>query len=238
MKFYFTSAIVLILASCSNEGNQLEATPESMTEESVTESESSATTVEILEETEKPQLKKKNQVNDYAEFFLGTKVVDAPDDLDYEHGLNHYYKLLDVANGYAEVTGAYEGEDHFAIWRMANGHDLVGYTSMGCGPVCSYEARFYEIDGDESTEVTETILPWNELNAHAEKIKTKVIESFGELEYDDTEYIFQLPQKGTSMEVYISLSANDFEFPIVLLSWDKTKFSISKKYEKIPEPNS
>lgn len=178
-------------------------------------------------------LKEKNQVTDYAEHFLGAKVFEDREKMNYENGDMHYYDILDVKNGFARVTGAYEGSYDFAIWRMANGNDLVGKTSMGCGPVCDYDFYFYEIANMESKDVTETILPMSEINSHLEKIRKKVTEKYM-IEDEESQLLLKLPQKGTSMDVYISMNYNEIEFPILNLTWNKEKFVIAKKIEEIP----
>src|SRR5690349_2670099 len=76
------------------------------------------------------ELKEKNQITDYAEFFLQAPVFKDREKMDWNAGASatlshqHYYEVLDIENGYAEVTGSYEGKHTFAIWRMANGNNL------------------------------------------------------------------------------------------------------------------
>jgi len=180
------------------------------------------------------ELKEKNQVNDYAEYFLQAKVFDDHTKMNYEQGDMHYYEVLDIKNGYAKVTGAYEGSYTFAIWRMANGNDLVGKTSMSCGPVCDYTYEFFEITPDGDLNVTKTVLPQKEISEHC---KFMVDKAMAEEKMDQSvksQMLFELPQQGTDIQVYLSLNSNELEFPLLTLSWDKSKFTISKKFDVIP----
>lgn len=234
MKNYFLICPIILLFSC---GNTTDNTNDTSIDSTTTIDANNETTIESGT-TDSAQiqvipLKEKNQVTDYVEHFLGAKVFEDREKMNYENGDMHFYEILDVKNGFARVTGAYEGSYDFAIWRMANGNDLVGKTSKGCGPVCDYDFNFYEIANMESKDVTETILPMSEINSHHEKIRKEITRIYA-IEDEESQLLFKLPQKGTSMDVYISMNYNEIEFPILNLSWNKEKFVIAKKIEEIP----
>lgn len=233
MKYAFLSALTFLLIACGSsennaEENSAETNPvetDSVPNPDQGEPDTSSTLIE---------LKEKNQVNDYAEYFLQGKVFEDREKMDFEKGDMHYYETLDLKNGYASVTGAYEGSYQFAIWRMANGNDLVGKTSMACGPVCDYNFSFYEITADGDIDVTDQIMPMDEIQKQRQKMEDKATAD-GKMEKDSfTQLRFILPQKGTSMDVYLSMNSNELEFPIVTLSWNKEKFTVSKKFDVIP----
>lgn len=234
MKYVHLSTLIFAVTSCGSSENQETKTPENVatTEVDTTipvESEIVQVSDEIIE------LKEKNQVNDYAEYFLQAKVFEDPEQMNFEKGDMHYYEILDLKNGYASINGAYEGNYQFAIWRMFNGNDLVGKTSSACGPVCNYKVSFYEITPQGDVEVTETIMPMAEIEKQRQKLESRA-KAEGKMDEEfDTQLKFILPQKGTSMDVYLSMNGNELEFPIVTLSWDKLKFTVSKKHELIPE---
>lgn len=171
------------------------------------------------------------QINDYAEHFMEAEIKLSSEDMDYEAGDMWFYETLDVKGGYAAVTGAVEGSIIFAMWRMENGNDLIGRTAASCGPVCDYSYEFYEQNGEEGEVATNTLLPMGEIEEHRKKIHDQLNERY-EYEYEeDCQIYFELPKKGTSMYVHISAGANEHEFRLAKLKWDKKKFSIEEKYE-------
>lgn len=171
------------------------------------------------------------QINDYVEKHLQSTVAKNSDEMDYEAGDIYFYSVLDVKGGYAEVNGAFEGVMHFCLWRMDNGNDLFAYSSASCGPVCDYSFEMWECkDGEFGDPVTRQLLPWDDMKKYQNKIWEGVMSRYEVDRGDGCQFDFKLPQKGTSMEVWISVGANDYEFPLLLLSWDKKKFSIKEKY--------
>jgi hypothetical protein len=234
MKYFYLATLMLILTACGSSENQDSTTAD----DSASRETDTAVTVEA--EINEPihetiELKEKNQVNDYAEYFLQAKVFEDPSSMDFEKGDMHYYETLDLKNGYAAITGAYEGSYQFAIWRMANGNDLVGKTSSECGPGCNYKFTLYEITKDGDIDVTEALIPMDDIEKQRQKLESKA-KAEGRMEEEfNSQLKFILPQKGTSMDVYLSMNLNELEFPIVTLSWDRSKFTISKKFEEIPE---
>ena len=234
MKYFYLATLMLILSACGSSENQDSTTAD----DSASRETDTAVTVEA--EINEPihetiELKEINQVNDYAEYFLQAKVFEDPSSMDFEKGDMHYYETLDLKNGYAAITGAYEGSYQFAIWRMANGNDLVGKTSSECGPGCNYKFTLYEITKDGDIDVTEALIPMDDIEKQRQKLESKA-KAEGKMEEEfNSQLKFILPQKGTSMDVYLSMNLNELEFPIVTLSWDKSKFTISKKFEEIPE---
>lgn len=228
----FLIAVTTCFISCNGEQNTTATTENTNETEQVNASENSVDTVEA--NVPEIKLKEKNQINDYAEYFLQGKIKDKSEDMNYENGDMHYYEILDIANGYCRVSGMYEGWYEMAVWRMENGNDLIGMFSAGCGPVCEYSIHFYEVNADSDKEVTNDVLPMKEIEAHAEKMKEQALQEDVLIEGDMTGLKFIIPQKGTSMDVYLSINSNELEFPIITLSWDKKKFNISKKHSNIP----
>lgn len=223
--------IFSLLISCG--GNEGETVAENGSSE--VEQESSAEEVvlgdEMSEEVVEEGREGPMQIDDYAALLLEADIKASSDEMSYENGDQHFFQINDVKGGYAEVTGAYEGAYEFALWRMADGSDLVGQTSRFCGPVCGYSHQFFKFDAEgNKTDVTTDILPWKEIDAHKENMAEAIREK-EELEYEeDVDLWFQLPRKGTSMEVSISMGANEIEAPMMKLSWDKEKFSVEAKY--------
>jgi len=237
MKNYFLTSSFLLLLSCGGTNDESFGANETNTDTVLTtdglHDSNSTNSIDNSEQIQIIPLKEKNQITDYVEHFLGGKVFEDKEKMDFKKGDIHFYEILDVKNGFARVTGYYEASYDFAVWRMANGNDLVGKTSKSCGPVCDYAFNFFEIANIDAKDVTETILPMNELNSHSAKIRKKVTDRYV-IEDEESQLIFMLPQKGTSMDVYISMNYNEIEFPILNLSWNKEKFVIAKKIEEIP----
>ena len=225
------------LIACSSEPEVAETSEGSVTEEIIEEAQTEdneaieAPTIEIEDVVE---VANENwQINDYVEFILDTKVGEGFDDA--EEPYFHHYTDLDIGAGYAEVTGAYEGASTYVLWRMANGNDLIGTTSYGCGPVCDYSYLFQEYDGTKATDVSKSTLPQDEISAHFEKIEKEMQKKYPELTDDPNgQYMYSLPKEGTDLTLFMSYHLNDFEFPIMVLSWDKEKFSVKKKISELP----
>ena len=231
---FSTLVVVLIATACAQQETE-QSTENKPTENDSTNSVGNPELVDtaLVDTNHVTELKKQNQVTDYAEYFLQVKIVRSSDQLQTDNGIYHYYETLDIANGFARITGAYEGSDEFVIWRMSDGSDLVGHTSTSCGPVCSYHTVFYQCKDGKDEDVTGTILPWKEMEKHLAAVNEKVKAKY-DLESDEPQFMFQLPQKGTDMDVWYSNNLNDFEFIMMTLSWDKQKFSVKKKYDEVP----
>lgn len=231
--------IGLILVACSGEST----TDENI--EIISEDSSSAETVEEIEDYaevetnyEEPEEGHVWQINNYVEYLLNAKVFDDPEEMDYEAGDMWYYERLNINGGYARVTGAIEGNMEFGLWRMDNGHDLIGKTSMGCGPVCDYSYTFYELDKNKGGEVSEDILPMKSIEEHQAKVYKLVIEKYPDLEYpDDQQLRLFIPQGGTSMKVNLVVGADEVEVPLLKLAWDKQRFFVEALYENVPDLN-
>ena len=225
-----------LLLSCAEESSQKESNEVELTEEIVQEDKAVEEIIEApaIEIEEVVEVENENwQIDDYVHFILGTKVGNTFEDA--EEPYYHHYMDLDIGAGYAEVTGAYEGASTYVLWRMGNGNDLIGTTSYGCGPVCDYSYLFQEYDGTKATDVTETILPQEEIAAHFEKIEKEMQDKYPDFTDDPHgQYMYQLPKEGTDLTLYMSYHLNDFEFPIMVLSWDKEKFSVKEKMSDLP----
>lgn len=223
-------ATAFLIIACNNESNPSPSTSEEPAETTTKQPQ------ELIVESDVPSsifyLKDENLITDYAEFFLETKIYNTPEEMTAGNG-SYYYETIDVKNGFAVVSGTFEGSYTLAVWHMANGEDLVGKTSMGCGPVCDYSFDFYQVRAQLVNDVTSTIVPINEINEHKEKMLTKLNKKH-EVDDHNPQLKFVLPQKGTSIEVYLSVDANEYEFPILRLDWNKEEFFIGKKYEEIP----
>ena len=176
------------------------------------------------------------QIDDYAESILGSKIYKDVDSKPEQDGSIIYYQTLDLKGGYAVVTGPFEGYHEFALWRTDKGYDVIGKLTVGCGPVCDYESRFFERDGEHGSENTETIVPWDEINKHAEKLLPRILETYKGIEYsEDHQIVFNLPQKGTSMEVDLVVGADEVRVPILNLGWNKSEFYVLELYEELNE---
>lgn len=234
--FLFVTSFVIFACGPEEpvEEVNIETSEEEVAEEELSaESTSNVAAPEIVVE-EVVDVKNENwQINDYVEFILDTKVAEGFEDA--EEPYFHHYTDLDIGAGYAEVTGAYEGASTYVLWRMANGNDLIGTTSYGCGPVCDYSYSFQEYNGTTATDVSKTILPQSEISEHFNKIEKQMQEKYPDLTDDPYgQYMYSLPKEGTDLTLYMSYHLNDFEFPIMVLSWDKEKFSVKKKMSELP----
>lgn len=215
--------VILVLTACGGNENATESSTEQPVDD-----------VTIVQEYVEPEKGHVWQINDYAENLVNSKIYEDMDAV-MEHGGSLYYEVLDINNGYARVTGAFEGWYEFVLWRMEDGSDLVGYLSAGCGPVCDYTYFFYNYKDGVKTEITDQVLPLDEMDEYSDIQYIKIIEKYPDLEYpQDVFYKFNFPQQGTSMMVDYVVGAEEVEMPMFLLSWDKSKFSVEETYDKIP----
>lgn len=225
--------ISIFVLSCS--GNH---TIEQPNEENFSSEENGPEEIIILETSEdtieySSEIKKNMQIDEYVEFLLGDKVSKEPPSGNVT-GMGYFYSDLDVKGGYAEVSGAFEGGMTYVLWRMENGADLIGRTNYECGPVCGYDYEFWIFENENQREAKAEVLPLKEMESHFKSVEKAMIQKYPDLEDPEGQYMLTLPKKGTSIIVNMSINLNDFEFPIMELSWDKTKFSVSKKYDDLP----
>src|SRR5690606_38265214 len=169
-KISLYSAMFFFLSACGSEHESKENL-DTDTQDSLSGDSSTNDTViqdELQMESEEYLLTKDNsvwQIDNYAESLLNHKIT-TPEKADRSGGDYLIYETIDLKGGFVAVTGAFEGRHEFALWRMKNGYDLIGWYTTGCGPVCAYDCKFYEREGEQGAEITETILPLDEMNAH------------------------------------------------------------------------
>ena len=114
--------------------------------------------------------------------------------------------------------------------------DLVGRMAVGCGPACDYKFNFYYCNGEEYSEAGDELFPWDEMLEHQEVMYQKGLKKYGEFDYsEDKQLRFAFPQKGTSMDVHLILGADEIEYRIIKLGWNKTNFFIEKLYHEISD---
>lgn len=141
-----------------------------------------------------------------------------------------FFQVLDPQNGYASVTGAFEGWMEFTYWNRADGTMLLAETAAGCGPVCDQSLYFYSFSkgSDEFTQLElEDVIPTTEIDSHVELMADRGFEQF-EMEGDDFFPWYTLPQEGTSILIEMDMDLNEIVFPIMELSWNKERFEVSK----------
>lgn len=190
---------------------------------------------EIIEEEQESVEIDEWQINHYAEYILNEKIAESAESYDVSRGDNLYYETLDAAGGFANVTGAFEGWHEFVLWRMDSGEDLVIQMTVGCGPVCDYDFKFFKGNGNEIAEIKpDLIMPMGEITTHQNLMHTKALEKYPDLDYaEDCQLVFNLPQKGTSIEVDIVIGADEVQVPILQLGWNKSTFFVNELYESI-----
>ncbi|MBD3638726.1 MAG: hypothetical protein HUJ25_15340 [Crocinitomicaceae bacterium] len=239
-KVFLIPGVVALLFSCGssdNETNTESTESESLTEETVELSEE-GTVLEEENETYTPEnIDGIWQIDDYAELFTGTKIYKSQKDVP-EDALSYgsYYLTLDTKGGYAHVTGPYEGWSEYVLWRMKDGNDLLGTMSAGCGPACDYNFDFYIMNNGEKIGDGNRLIPRMEIEDFGASLMPQILEEFEAIEYkEDYQFYYNFPQQGTSMEVDIIVGADEVRIPIILLSWDKEKFSVEKKYTELYE---
>lgn len=240
MKKYYILPLALLFFACGAENTEDSATGQQPGEDQ--EKVSPEEAVEEIESTEVvPTYEPENkdgvwQIDDYAEMFVGSKIYNSAEDVpDDKRGSAQYYRQLDIKGGFAHVTGTYEGWNEYVLWRMKDGHDLLGTVSVGCGPVCTYDYVFYKCKNGEYEKASMAqLFPMAEMDDHAEVMHKKILDKFEYFDYpNDKTYIFIFPQKGTSMEVELMVGADEIQVPILRLSWDGGRFSIEKKYTEV-----
>lgn len=243
MKKLYLIPLTLILFACGSESSTEGSSEDTVTVDTTSEAEATEEVVagdNFTELTEYiPENKDGNwQIDDYVEIFTQGKVYKNGEAYsESEDWSSSFYEILDISGGYARITGGYEGWSEYVLWRMKDGTDLLGTMSAGCGPVCEYNYKFYKCQGPEMNEVSRaTIFPMAQIDDHREVMHEKIKNNIDYLDYpDDWQYIYRLPQKGTSMQVDLMVGPEEVTVPLVLLSWDKERFDIEEKYTEIPE---
>jgi len=240
MRSLFLILVSLIIVGCGSESEPIPGGDIVDISDSVDNPLDSTVDEELPENTEDEYVPENIdgvwQIDDYAELYLNTKVYLNHDDIDYSiDGTYYYYSELDKKGGFANVTGAFEGWYEFVIWRMSGGTDLLGVMSAGCGPVCDYSFKWFIGDNGKLEDVGyDQIFPGDEIMAHKDVMYKKVLEKYPDLEYpDDVGLIYKFPKKGTAMEIDINIGAEEIQFPIMLLSWDKQRFSVAEFYNEV-----
>lgn len=178
-------------------------------------------------------------VDDYAEFFEDACIVDRQDQIDWndpDEKCHLFYETKDVKGGFVSIRGGMEGWIEYVMFRMADGRDLVGRMAVGCGPACSYEFKFYYCNKEDYELALEQPFPVEEMDTHIEKMYKKGTEKYPDLEYaEDYQVRYVFPQQGTSMAVNLILGADEIEYPIIKLGWNKTNFFVEELYHEIKE---
>ena len=235
MKKYYWLILVVGLFSCGENTDEADASEESNNSENSSDTIVTPEGVTITSEYVEPEEGQDWQIDNYAENLVNAKIAENSDAM-MEEGTMYYYSAINKKGGYASVTGMFEGWYEFVLWRMANGNDLIGYESVGCGPVCDYTFAFYEFEDGKKREVTSEVIPLTEMDEFSDGIYPQIIEKYPNMEYpQDWFYKYEFPQEGTSMTVHYVVGAEEFEMPMFKLSWDRSKFSIEETYDEIPE---
>ncbi|MEO9531273.1 MAG: hypothetical protein ABJG68_11885 [Crocinitomicaceae bacterium] len=170
----------------------------------------------------------------YAERLMKAKIMDDKADVDLRRGKHYYYKVKDLASNYVHISGGLGGDYIMAMWKMDNGHDLIGVTAVNCGPVCRYECSFFEFSETEQRTVTNEIFPIKKMVRHFDKLYRK-LKKQDRTKEEVAQWKFLLPKKGYPLELQFSINNNKTEFPAIQLDWNGSKFVVKKKYKEIPE---
>ena len=155
-----------------------------------------------------------------------------------EKGSKLKYEVKDEKNGFYKFCALVDGDDDcsmesniydMAAWNLASGAKMYGYFRYNCGGEgCGGTLADIHFFDANYKEITESVLPMKELKA-LEKTQVKVD---GEIVAADAErnFIFKIPQKGTSIEVFVGVLGIDM-VNVGTLSIDKKtgKFSFAKK---------
>lgn len=174
------------------------------------------------------------QIDAYATHLIGSPIAENAEALNGKSEFQWYYQTLDIKGGFASITGAVEGWKEFVLWRMADGNDLVGEMSVGCGPACDYSFTFYTGKGAQIQVCDpKSIFPMEAIELHQKRMVPKIITKYP-VEYpEDSQLVFNFPRKGTGMRVDVVVGADEVRVPILQLAWDKSTFTISELFSKI-----
>jgi hypothetical protein len=148
----------------------------------------------------------------------------------------------DTKNGYIKFEEpAAEGWAELVMWRWAGGKDLIGRSTVGCGPACGIEVSFFYGDAPK-TDVSDAVLPKAELETLFKKFE-KVIEETdtdelrqkdGKIYVGNATRWYKLPQSGRTLQIGFMVNQNsgmDKFVPIANLEPKGDKFVITKKME-------
>lgn len=195
---------------------------------------------ELSEESENNQFQSSDwEIDDYAEYFEDDCIKESSDDIDWndpEEKCHLFYETKDVQGGFVSIRGGMEGWIEYVMFRMANGKDLICRMAVGCGPACDYDYKFYYCNGEFNSEAGPELFPYSEMQAHQEVMYQKGLKKYGDFDYsEDQQLRYVFPQKGTSMDVNLILGADEIEYPIMTLGWNKTNFYVEEVIEEIRE---
>jgi len=169
------------------------------------------------------------QIDAYVQHIMGESIGMDSKSISNDKGVFWYYQKLDVAGGFASLTGALEGWKEFVLWRKEDGQDLIGEMTVGCGPACDYNFKFYSGIGKGIEEVPlKTVVPVAEFEKTKSKIWDDILEKYPTDYPEDYQYRFIFPEKGTDMQVELVLGADEIQIPFALLGWNKMTFFVKK----------
>lgn len=233
----FILALSIILIGCGD--NKMDGNTTDETELAVEAPENEITAEEEVDATrevgENAIADEDWQINNYAVFLNnGDRIAANSDVYDYNSGDVWYYETLDVKGGFARVTGAIEGAKEYVVWRMADGNDLVGEMEMGCGPACEYDFTFYTGRGSQIAKTDlDVIFPMEEIEAHRKAQLPRIIAEYPVDYPEDSQLIYNFPQKGTGMQVDLVVGADEITVPLLKLGWNKSSFYVEEKFQEI-----
>jgi hypothetical protein len=169
-------------------------------------------------------------IEDYFKILQAKGVIPKKDESKGIREIN--IKTKDLINGYMSFSIPFSdfGLAEMTLWNgRKNGKDLVALAHAGCGPICGLGfPTLYEFDGDKYEDVTEKMIPVEEVNAFLQQ-QIKANES----------YCFNvvagggllLPAKGLDIELilYCPLQNRPEEYKRVgLLKYKESKFEFEK----------
>ncbi len=222
----FITLSSIFLNGC-NEAPSNPATEIEVVNELQTESDSFE--VSVSESTDALAASNNWQIDTYVPYIMGESIAMDAKSISNEEGIFWYYQKLDVAGGFASLTGALEGWKEFALWRKDDGQDLIGEMTVGCGPACDYDFKFYSGIGKEIEEVPlKSLVPVAEFEKTKSKIWDNILEKYPTDYPEDCQFRFIFPEKGTDMQVDLVLGADEIQIPFALLGWNKITFFVKK----------
>lgn len=180
--------------------------------------------------------KSKANIHLYAELLVGSTIVEIKEDLDFRAGNVYYYEKKDIAGGYVHIAGGFAGDFQMKLYKMDSGNDLIGVTEDNCQPICKYAVTFLEFRAQDSVDVTNEILPLEQMFKQLGKIHKKVSSKYPKLKGSLPQYKFVLQAGSNVIRVDYSSEDNTLEFPLLSLKWNGQSFNIAQKFKTIPEP--
>lgn len=179
--------------------------------------------------------KSKANIHMYAELLLRSKIVEMKEDVNFRAGHVYYYKTKDLAGDFAHVSGGFAGDYQLKLFKLKSGNDLVGVTEDNCQSVCKYAVTFLEFTEQDSSDVTDNILPLKSMFKQLGKMHKKAQAVHPDLKGTLPQYKFILQAASNRIKVNYSSHDNSVEFPLLLLEWNGNSFQIIKKYKSIAE---